>query len=226
MTPLSASGGTLAVSLAERRKTAEMKQMVKFIDEFDNEISQEEIIEKTSYKELHFDETNILKLHIEFDKGKIDFIKYYKIDKENENEVIKNLLFKCSRFSIISQQKFENYIIENENEYINGILHFKLRSLINYKGEGICWEEIDLISGLPDYEKTKKYLYKNSEKIIEASYYKYGNLEHITYRPFGKDYWGQDERTYDQSDFQELQNLVEEDLSYYLNSKLEPNNER
>lgn len=199
--------------------------MIKYIDEFDNEISQQEAFAKTNYKELYFDKiTEHLKLAYEFENGKIVYIKYYKTENEVENEILMNLINKCSRISIILQQKYKNYIIEYENEYEYEVLHFKTRYLINSKNEYICWEELDLISGLPNYQETKKYLFENSNiiELLEASYNQDGSLDHIIYKPLGDDNWGQDWESYSQENFQELQKKFEQNLDYYLNSKLEP----
>jgi len=101
------------------------------------------------------------------------------------------------------------------------VIQFKSRYLTDLHSNKICWETLNLRTGLPDYKNTEKFIFDESgNEILEARYNSDGSLDHIIYKvsELNEEDW----EYYKSSDCSKLQKKFKTNLEYYLTAKLEP----
>ena len=194
-----------------------------FRDAEDKKVSPEELPTLDIYKDVLIDPaTDQIKMKRTYEYGELAFVNYALYADENEQDKLDELKTICDRFSIVVREAHGADMIETEKEFKKDTLLFRSRYLVS-RGFKVCWETLDLDTGLADYKKTEKYYFdEEGEELLEASYNNDGSLESIIYKPCGDNNWGQDWEYYDQTSFPNLQAKFTDNIDYYLTATLEP----
>jgi len=204
-----------------------MVKLIGMIQEFrdaeDKKVGSDQLPALDIYKDVLIDPaTNLIKVKRIYENGSLAFVNYVLYAEENEQDKLDELKNICDRFSIVVRNAQGADTIETEKEFEKDILLFWSRYLVR-RGFKVCWETLDLNTGLADYKKTDKYYFDDDgEELLEASYNDDGFLESIIYKPCGDNNWGQDWEYYDQASFPDLQAKFTDNIDYYLTATLEP----
>lgn len=184
-------------------------------------ISLQETETLQNYRIFHIKESDNLVKKIEIIEGGILKTVNYFIDIfEVEDEVVKELSLNVNRSVNIKRvQKINKFTLTNSKQYSDGILRLEVNSLSDSNEFSICFEYLDLITRRPIYERTVKFLYHDDDLLLEASYNSDGSLNSLMYMP---DYDEQSWEAYNKNNFKELQQRIQEDVSYYWDATLLP----
>lgn len=199
-----------------------MKKVYKNI--FGEVISKSNAVKLDEYHLHYYEEgTNFLK-EIEFiNEDSVYNINYFLSEGENEDEVLNYLKEKSDFFDIEKKEMADGFIISTNKLYSLSVDDLPLVSKTVFKIDDpenfICSQVIDNETGEPQLEKTVKCWYttdKNGEKYaaIECSYQEDGKLELAidkTSDPENEE----NSSHYDYDTFEDLQNQIGTDMSYY-----------
>lgn len=190
---------------------------------FDQDVSAQQVELLNEYKDVLIDpNTNEVKSEFHYEDGQLSFILYTLASNENEQLKISELQSEVEHFATLTRITSGTDVIETEKEYWGSTLNWKTRYLVRF-GYRICWEPIDLVTGVPNAAQTRKFYFDDEGiELLEASYHADTSLRQIIYKPFGDDNAGQDWEYYDQSTFTELELIFPESISYYLTASLDP----
>lgn len=122
------------------------------------EITAQQVSTLGTYEKLFKLESGLVKKKELFMNGEMYNIEYYKDTDETEESAIQALLPYKTNYNIYTRQSYNSYTIENANLYLNDQKMAMIRNLIDQNNETVCFQELDLISGLPILEETTKYL--------------------------------------------------------------------
>jgi len=173
-----------------------------------------------SYIKIYVNETtNKIVKEESYNLSILSFIFYYITNTENELEVVEEQLKLCDYIAIVRINIQGEYTIENLNNYNRDKnVYIKERALIK-DNKLLCIQSLKIDTDIPIFEDTIKGYYQNDDFILEATYKEDGSIDKLTYL------CSDDEREfeyYDSSNFKDLQNQFEEDLSYYFTAEFLP----
>jgi len=173
-----------------------------------------------SYIKIYVNETtNKIVKEESYNLSILSFIFYYITNTENELEVVEEQLKLCDYIAIVRINIQGEYTIENLNNYNRDKnVYIKERALIK-DNKLLCIQGLKIDTDIPIFEDTIKGYYQNDDFILEATYKEDGSIDKLTYL------CSDDEREfeyYDSSNFKDLQNQFEEDLSYYFTAEFLP----
>lgn len=196
--------------------------MIKEFKNWDNQIVTEQQLESLERaKIIYIDDIGgqIKRVDYLFE-NQLEGIYYYLNAGEDERAIVERLSVDVDTVIISNRQLVNNFSLNAEKEYCKGLLVH--RNNVLYENNNIiCDQPLDLITGQPIKELTRKYFYiENDFEILDATYKNDGSLEYINYKP---DYDTQEWEIYTTGNFNELQDLFNDDLSYYLTSDISPN---
>lgn len=123
-----------------------------------NEITLQQASTLDMYEKFFKLDSGLVKKKELFMDGEIYNIHYYRDENETEEEAIQILAPYNTNYSIYTRQSYGSYTIENANLYLNNQKIAKIKNLVDQNNETVCFQELDLISGLPILEETAKYL--------------------------------------------------------------------
>ncbi|MGH1516195.1 hypothetical protein ACQ76T_01720 [Chryseobacterium sp. JK1] len=194
-------------------------------------ISKSNAVKLNEYHLYYYESnTDVLK-EIEFiSEDSIYNINYFLNDNDDEEQILDYLKEKSDFFDIEKRETAEGYIISTNKLYSLSVDDLPLISktvfTIDDSENFICSQVIDNETTKPQLEKTVKCWYttdENGEKYaaIECSYQEDGKLELAidkTSDPEHEENWTH----YDYDTFQELQDKLPIDISYYKTAALLP----
>ena len=151
--------------------------------------------------------------------GEVSNIEYYIDEDENEQAIIALYADKGFDLSLVKRNIFGDKTWEYVRNHTEGRLFFISNLLLDRFGKALCYQPVNLITGLPIVKKTTKYFYNyrdydpefGHQVLFEATYNSEGSLKYIHYRP--DPFNEQDNESF--YNFKDLQALFNEDLSYY-----------
>jgi len=199
----------------------------KFFTGDDNEVSYEHANSLTSYKRVRF-LAGKKKMMERISDGKVFSTYYYKSAEETFEEILEQ--FSGKYVTIIESIKYGDKTFEKNYQYNeSGGIERKFNYLMDDADEYLAVEKIDLVSGLPISQETKKHYFEPSifpdREVFRASYLSDGSLELIEYDYYGfqSKKWFMDDGLPGESDVATLRGitgLTESEMAYFLTSDL------
>ncbi|MBD1362489.1 hypothetical protein IDJ77_01585 [Mucilaginibacter sp. ZT4R22] len=187
-------------------------------------IPQKQALSLGDYTKIYTLPNGMVKREDSFDGHKLLTVNYYK--EEESNEEIRALLSPLNvSFGIRTIEEYGPYRVVHDDSYVENILKYKYNILWLANNKVICFEEINIETNLPLYDRTSKYL-GHYEDESSTGYCKFhynvdGSLNFCEY-DYLHDY---DSDEFDLKTIHLLKDkfVLSEDLyNYYLTAKLLP----
>ncbi|WP_167029865.1 hypothetical protein [Chryseobacterium sp. Tr-659] len=198
---------------------------------FGEVISKSNAMKLDEYHLYYYEEGSDFIKEIEFiNEDSIYNINYFLSDGEDESQVVDYLKEKSDFFDIEKKETDDGFIISTNKLYSLSVDELPLISKTVFKTDDpenfICSQVIDNETQEPQLERTVKCWYTNDENgekyaAIECSYQEDGKLELAidkTSDPEHEENWTH----YDYDTFQDLQERIATDISYYKTAALLP----
>ncbi|AZA82922.1 hypothetical protein C1637_17745 [Chryseobacterium lactis] len=198
---------------------------------FGEVISKSNAAKLNEYHLYYYEEGSDFLKEVEFiNEDSVYNINYFLNEEENEDQVLEYLKEKSDFFDIEKRETTDGITISTNKLYSLSVDELPLISKTVFKTDDlenfICSQVIDNETGKPQLEKTVKCWYTtdgNGEKYaaIEFSYEDDGKLELAvdkTSDPENEENWSH----YDYDTFQDLQDKIETDITYYKTAALLP----
>ncbi|AKK73674.1 hypothetical protein [Chryseobacterium gallinarum] len=198
---------------------------------FGEVISKNNAVKLDEYHLYYYQEHSDLLKEIEFiSEDSIYNINYFLSEEDDEEQIVEYLKEKSDFFDIERREIADGFIISTNKLYSLSVDDHPLISKTVFKTDDpenfICSQVIDENTQEPQLEKTIKCWYttdENGEKYaaIECSYQEDGKLELAvdkTSDPDNEQNWAH----YDYDTFQDLQDKIATDISYYRTANLLP----
>ncbi len=186
---------------------------------FENDLEKEVAIEQVSTLNKYIKVTSIdglVKKKEEFDGDKISYLIYYLANDES----VSNILNIYAHIPIIETRVrtyVEEYIVENDEEYRNGHLEFKGKTVLDKNGNIIFSSPIDAITNKADNVETNKYYYDlANNKLYTFWYGDNGELSNMdSLNPIHKSYINEFKQSFLPEELPDLEGLDWANMTYY-----------
>jgi hypothetical protein len=199
-----------------------------FKNKFGNVVTQQQASLLDKYWK-NYEENNVLKKKEFFIDQQLVTTVYYKSPSESVNEILTQFAGANLQIRTITFIGTKEY--EQNDVYSAGELIERYNYLYDQNKDVICREEINLVTGLPIYEETKKYYFDRSldpeNELFDCRYNEDGVLEHIEYNmyEFQESKWFWEGGVPGESDIETLRGLTgltQQEMNYYLSAALLP----
>ena len=161
--------------------------IITYKNELSSSITEQQALSSfgATYFKIYIDNFGVKKKEETYKNGELKYIEYFKDTSELDANLIVMFASTGIPYSINERVRIGNFILESSKSYFGNTLEFKYRHLYDQYENVIGAEDIDMATNLPQYEKTKKYIYDYSRDInipiCEAIYHADGSLDSIDY---------------------------------------------
>lgn len=204
-----------------------------FENQFGHKVSESQAVQSANYSVV-YDDNGEIRMKEVFFNGQFLLVDYFKKANQDIADAMSEIYTSGKRVVIIDTVFVSGYRLEKK--YVHnpeGILSEKSNVLYDPQGEKIAHEYIyDLISGIPEYEDTKKFYFDRSlvpdHCIFDCSFNEDGTLNELYYynyelNPDGQESFVLLNNPTDLVTLREFTGMSQALAEYYMSPNVEPN---